>query len=145
MAPQDSKTKTNRSTTANSIKAAIFNTMAFKLSLEINNDQVTISTKRLILNVLYNVSKIKKKKINFEQYARIHLDGPKNVICETASNGVFILTSSFTTKDKYFDTAIDEACEVFNKVMTELGYTQKLEFYDPTKHQTNPPQQIPFD
>ena len=44
----------------------------------------------------------------------------------------------------YFKTAINEACEAFNKVMTEFGYTQKLEIYDPTKHQTNPPQQHPF-
>ena len=28
--------------------------------------------------------------------------------------------------------------------MTEFGYTQNLEIYDPTKHQTNPPQQHPF-
>ena len=44
----------------------------------------------------------------------------------------------------YFKTAINEACEAFNKVMTEFGYTQKLEIYDPKKHQTNPPQQHPF-
>ena len=82
------------------------------------------------------------KNINFEQYTRIHLDGPKIAICETASNAVFILNSSFTTKDNYFRTAIDEACEAFNKIMTEFGYTQKLELYDPTRHQTNPPQQL---
>ena len=28
--------------------------------------------------------------------------------------------------------------------MTEFGYTQKLEIYDPTKHQTHPPQQQPL-
>ena len=31
---------------ANSLKAAIFHTMVFKLSLEFNTDQVTIPTKR---------------------------------------------------------------------------------------------------
>ena len=41
-------------------------------------------------------------------------------------------------------SAIDEVCEAFNKIMTEFGYTQKLKIHDPTKHQTNPPQQHPF-
>ena len=120
MAPPDSKTKNiSSTTTANSPKAAIFHTMAFKLSLEINNDQTTISTKRSFLKVLYNVCKIKKENINFEEYARIHLDGPKNAICETAPGAVFVLNSSFTTqllpKGNYFKTTIDEACEAFNK------------------------------
>ena len=114
--------------------------MAFKLSLQINNDQITISTKRSFLKVVYNVCKIKKEK----HCARLHLDGPKIAICETASNAVFKLSSSFTAKDNYFRTAVDEACEAFNKIMTEFGYTQKLEIYDPTEHQTNHPQQHPF-
>ena len=116
MAPQDTKTnqvKLIPSTTAHSLKAAIFHTMAFKLSLEINSDQITSSTKRSFLKVLYNVCKIKKKNINFEQYARLHLDGPKIAICETASNAVFVVNSSFTTKDNYFRVAIDEAGEAF--------------------------------
>ena len=138
MAPQGSISKIIPSTTANSLKATIFHTMAFKLSLEINKDQITISTKRSFLKVLYNVCKMKKKNINFEQYARYHLDGFKVAICETASNAVCILNSSFTTKYNYFRTAIDEAYEAFNKIMTEL------EIFDPTKHQTNPPQQHPF-
>ena len=50
----------------------------------------------------------------------------------------------FTTKDNSFRTAIDEACEAFNEMMTELGYTQKFEIYDPTKQQTNPPHQHPL-
>ena len=99
--PQDSKTKIISSTTANSLKAANFHTMAFKLSLEINNDQITISTKRSFLKVLYNVWKIKKKHITFEQYARIHRDGPKIEICDTASNAVFVLNSSFNPKDNF--------------------------------------------
>ena len=62
MAPPDSKTNIISSTTANSLKAAIFHTMALKLSHEINNDQITVSTKRTFLKVLYNVCKIKKEK-----------------------------------------------------------------------------------
>ena len=58
--PQGSKTKIISSTTANSFKAAIFHTMAFKLSLGIHNDQITIPTKRSFIKVLYNVCKIKK-------------------------------------------------------------------------------------
>ena len=44
MAPQDTKTNQTKlisPTTVHSLKAAIFRTMAFKLSLEINNDQIT--------------------------------------------------------------------------------------------------------
>ena len=78
MAPPDSKTKLIPSTTANSPKAPIFHTMAFKLSLDINDDQITSSMKRSFLKVLYNVCKRKKNNINFEQYARNHLRWPEN-------------------------------------------------------------------
>ena len=137
------KTKFLLITNANSLKAAIFHTMAFKMSLEVNNDKVT-TTKRSFRKVLYHVCKVKKKNINFEQYARIHLDGPKVAVCETVSYTVFVVNSSFTTKDKYFRAAIDEACKAFNKMMQDFGYTQKLEIYDAYKHQTNPPQQHPL-
>ena len=93
--------------------------------------------------MLYNVCKIKKKNINFEQYARLHLDGPNIAICETASNAVFVPNSSFRTEDNYFRVALNEACEAFNKVLLEIGYTQKREVYDPTRHQTYTPQQHP--
>ena len=147
MAPQDTKTNQTKlipSTTAHSLKAAIFHTMAFKLSLKINNDQITPSTKRSFLEVLYNVCKIKKKSKNFEQYARLHLDGPNIAICETASNAIFALNSSFTTKDNYLRVAIDEACEASTKVLPEFGYTQKIEVYDPKCHQVYAPQQHPL-
>ena len=53
MAPQDTKTNQTKlipSSTAHSLKAAIFHTMAaFKLSMEINNHQITPSTKRSFL------------------------------------------------------------------------------------------------
>ena len=143
MVPQDTKTNQTKvipSTTAHSPKAAIFHTMAFKLSLEKNNDQITPSTKRFLLKVLLNVCKTKKKNINFEQYARLHLDGPKLAIRKTASNAVFILNSSFTTKDNYFRVAIDEGCEALNKVLLEFGYTQTIEVYDPQCHQVYPQQ-----
>ena len=127
MAPADSKTTTNfvSTTNANSLKAAIFHTMAFKLSLEINTNQVTISTKRSFLKILYNICKIKKKHI--EQYARIYLDGPKIAICETTSDMVFVLNSSFTLKGEYFHMAIKEACNAFNQALVHFGYNQKLE------------------
>ena len=53
-------------------KAAIFHTMAFKLSLEINKNKITQKSLIAFLNVLYNISKIKKKKNTFEQYSHIH-------------------------------------------------------------------------
>ena len=146
MAPADSKptTKFVSTTNANSLKAAIFHTMAFKLSLEINTDQVTIPTKRSFLKVLYNVCKTKKKNIAFEQYARIHLDGPKIAICGTTADMVFVLNSSFTSKDEYFQMAIAEACDAFNNALIHFGYTQQLEKYDPKVHQVNPPQSHQF-
>ena len=53
MAP-DPKTTTKfiSSTNANSLRAAIFQTMEFKLLLEINTDQVIVATKRYFLKVL---------------------------------------------------------------------------------------------
>ena len=115
---------------ANSLKATIFHTMAFKLSLENHTDHITIPTKRYFLKVLNNVCKVEKKNICFEQYARLHLDGPKIAICETASNMVLVLNSTFTftTKDEYFRVAIAEACDAFNKMLLHFGYTQRSKF-----------------
>ena len=80
----------------------------------------------------------KEEKITFEQYSRIHLEGLKIAICETASNVVFVLNSSFTSKDQYFRTALQEATDAFNNMLKDFGYTQKLELYDPFQHQTHP-------
>ena len=113
----------------------------FKLSLEIHKNKITPKCLIAFLKVLYNVTQIKKKKITFEQYSRIHLQGPKIAICETASNVVFVLNSSFTSKDQYFRTAIQEATDAFNNMLKDFGYTQKLELYDPIQHQTHPPSQ----
>ena len=96
------------------------------------------------LKGLYNVTQIKKKKITFDQHSRIHLDGPKIAICETASNVVFVLNSSFTTKDHYFHTALQEATDAFNNMLQDFEYTQKLELYYPFQYQTHPPQQHPL-
>ena len=93
------------------------------------------------LKVLYNVTQIKKKKITFDQYSRSDLEGPKIAICETASNVVFVLNSSVTTKDHYFRTALQEATDAFNNILLDFVYTQKLEIYDPLQHQAHPPQQ----
>ena len=78
-----------------------------------------------------------------EQYSRLHLDGPKIAICETASNVVFVLNSSFTTKDQYFRAAIQEAIQAFNNMLQDFGYTQNLEVYDSLMHQVHPPQLHP--
>ena len=117
----DILTMTSEFSKVHSLKAAIFHTMAFKLSLEIHKNKITPKCLIAFLKVLYNVTQIKKKKITFEQYSRIHLQGPKIAICETASNVVFVLNSSFTSKD--------------------FGYTQQLELYDPIQHQPHPPTQ----
>ena len=125
-----------------SLKTAIFHTMAFKLSLEINKIKIAPKTFIAFLKVLYNVAQIKTKKITFEQYSQIHLAGLKIAICETASNAVFVLNSAFTSKDQYFHTAIQEAIIAFNNILKDFGYTQTLEYYDPHVHQEHPPPNI---
>ena len=114
--------------------------MAFKLSLEINKIKITQKSLIALLKVLYNISKIKKKKITFEQYSRIHLDGPEIAICETASNVVFVLNPSFTSKDQDFQ----EAMTAFNNTIQDFGNTQTLEPYNSYTHQAHPPPQNPL-
>ena len=135
---------TSSQSKVHSLKAAIFHTMAYKLSPEINKNKITPKTIIAFLKVLYNVAQIKTKKVTFEQYSQIHLAGPKIAICETASNAVFVLNSVFTSKDQYFHTAIQEALLAFNNVLKDFGYTQTLEYYDPHLHQAHPPPQHPL-
>ena len=141
---EDIITMTSSQSKVHSLKAAIFHTMAYKLSLEINKNKITPKTIIAFLKILYNVAQIKTKKITFEQYSRIHLAGPKIASCETASNAVFVLNSAFTSKDQYFKTAIQEAIIAFNNVLKDFGYTQTLEYYDPNVHQAHPPSQHPL-
>ena len=142
---EDIITMTSSQSKVHSLKAAIFHTMAScKLSLEINKNKITPKTIIAFLKVLYSVAQIKTKKVTFEQYSRIHLAGPKIAICETASNAVFVLNSAFTSKDQYFQTAIQEAILAFNNVLKDFGYTQTLEYYDPNVHQAHPPPQHPL-
>ena len=141
---EDIITMTSDFSKVHSLKATIFHTMAFKFSLEINKNKVTPKSFIAFLKVLYNVTQIKEKKVTFDQYSRIHLENPKIAICETASNVVFVLNSSFTTKDHYFRTALQEATDAFNNMLKDFSFTQKLEIYDPLQHQTHPPQQHPL-
>ena len=141
---EDVITVTSNLSKVHSLKATILQTMAFKLSLEINKNKMTPKSLIAFLKVLYNITQIKKKKITIEQYSRFHLSGPKIAICETASNVVFVLNSSFTTKNQYFRAAIQEAIAAFNIMLQDFGYTQKLEVYDPLMHQAHPPQQHPL-
>ena len=65
--------------------------MAFKMSLAINNDTGNIPIKKIFPQGLVQCLQTEKKEnINFEQYARINLDGSKIAICETVSNTVFV-------------------------------------------------------
>ena len=147
MAPQKSEIKKIVKSTeskVHSLKAAIFHTMAYKMSLEINKGDITLPTRRSFLKVLYNVCQIRKKDINFEQYYRLHVHGPKIAICETTSDSVFVLNSSFTHKDHYFNAAVQEALDAFNAVMKDFGYSQQLELYDANTHQVHSLVQHPF-
>ena len=141
---EDIVTMTSDFSKVHSLKAAIFHTMACKLSLEINKNKITPKTIIAFLKVLYNVAQIKKKQITFEQYSRIHLAGPKIAICETASIAVFVLNSAFTSKDQYFHTVIQEAMFAFNNILKDFVYTQTSEHYDPHVHQAHPPPQHPL-
>ena len=60
------------------------------------------------------------------------------------SDTVFVLHSVFTSKDNYFQVAIQEAYDAFNIVMLDFEYHQKLELYDPQTHQDHPPQKLLF-
>ena len=138
MAPQKSEITqlvTSTESKVHSLKAAIFHTMAYKMSLEINKGNITPPTRRSFLKVLYNVCQIKKKHISFEQYYRIHVDGPKIAICETTSDTNFVLNLAFTTKDIYFQVALDDI---------DFGYTQQLQRYNRETHQIHPPPKHPF-
>ena len=75
---EDVVTVASNLSNVHSLKAGIFHTMAYKLSLEINKNKITPKTLITFLKVLYNISQIKKKKVTFEQYPRIHLAGPKS-------------------------------------------------------------------
>ena len=97
---------------ANSLEPAIIHTMAFKMSSEIISDKTTPSTEKPFFKELYNVSRIKKK-IFFEQSSLIHMDGPEHAVCETASDSVFVLNTSFTSKATKFHRALAEACDAF--------------------------------
>ena len=66
---EDVVTATSNLSKVHSLKAAMFHTMAFKLSLEINKNKVTYKSLIAFLKVLYNVTRRKKKKITFEQYS----------------------------------------------------------------------------
>ena len=60
---EDIITMTSSQSKVHSLKAAIFHTMAYKLSLEINKNKITPKTIIAFLKVLYNVAQIKTKKL----------------------------------------------------------------------------------
>ena len=80
-----------------------------------------------------------KKDINDEQFFDKHVTGPKIAICETTSGAVFILNSAFTTKDHYFQVALEESMDAFNAVMPNFEHIQTLARYNPKTHQVHPP------
>ena len=125
-------------THANSLKAAIFLTMSFKFSLEINNFyKKVLLQKRLFLKS--SIMSVASRKRTF----RIHVDGPKLAVCETASDS-FVINFSFPSKNTFFHHALEEARDAFNATMLDVGYTQTLEPYNATHHQVTSPQNIHF-
>ena len=74
MAPQKSEITqlvTSKESKVHSLKAAIFHTMAYKMSLEINKGNITHPTRRSFLKVLYNVCQIKKQHISLLNHNNI--------------------------------------------------------------------------
>ena len=111
---------------SHSLQVAFFHTMAFRLSLEINQNEISHSTQQSFLKVLYNVARIGQTQIPFEQYYRIHVEGPHIAICETVSDTVFVLDSRFPQKVHYFHAALQDALDASNNVLRDFGYHQKL-------------------
>ena len=72
------------------------------------------------------------------------MNDPNIARCETTSDAVFIIDSSFTKKDHFFHAAFKEARQAFKAVMLDFEYNQKLEQYNPKILQTDPPQQHPL-
>ena len=59
---EDIITMTSDFSKVHSLKAAIFHTMAFKLSLEINKNKITPKSLIAFLKVLYNVTQLHKSR-----------------------------------------------------------------------------------
>ena len=59
---EDIITMTSDFSKVHSLKAAIFHTMEYKLSLEISENKLTPKTLIAFLKILYNVAQLKKKK-----------------------------------------------------------------------------------
>ena len=60
---EDIITMTSSQSKVHSLKAAIFHTTAYKLSLGINKNKITPKTIIAFLKVLYNIAQIRTKKI----------------------------------------------------------------------------------
>ena len=108
--------------------------MAFKLSLEISKNKVTLKSPIAFLKVLYNVNKIKKK---------ISIDLKLQSVKQLQMSFLYS-TPPLLQRTKYFSTVIDEAMTAFNNMLQDFGYTHTLELYDPHTHQIHPPQQHPL-
>ena len=121
--PQDRKNKSKflSNTKAHKLKAALLQTIAFKVSREINNDEITDSAKRSLKVCLMFA---KSKRTNQFRTVCPHSFGRhKKASCETA---VFVLNASLTTKNNYFRVAIDAACFQRNVVSKHADSTLQL-------------------
>ena len=116
---------------AKSLKGAIFHTMAIKLSLEVNNYRITISTKKSCLKILYNIFKIKKKHRNFEQYDQLLLDGPQN--CHLWNSLIYGFRPKliFYYQRRKLYSCTRRSLWRFQKRMLHFGYAQNIELYNP--------------
>ena len=125
-------------TTANSLQAAILNTMAFKLSLEINSKKLTPSTKGHSSKSFITSVKSKIKMFLSSNSLGSTWTDPK---LQYAKLTLTLFSSSIPHSQARI---LSEACDAFNATMLELGYSQKLQPYNPTRHQAQPPQKHPF-
>ena len=65
-------------------------------------------------------------------------------LCARPLQKQFLSNSEFTTKDNYFQTALDDAIDAFNATLLDFGYTQQLQRYDPETHQVHTTSKHPF-
>ena len=110
------------------LKTAIFKTLALKLATELNTGTVSSTTRHSLFKILYNTFLLSSKKTTYEQYYRLHLPAPKIAICEITSPNVFVSDgTAFEQGNFSFLPALHEALYAFNNVLQEFGFSQTLE------------------
>ena len=116
----------------NTLKAANFETLALKNSVEIN---FTPSTRKAFFKKMLNIFLLSSTKyLSSNTFVYISWV-QKNDLCETTSSNVFVINNtSFEPGSFYLLHALHEALDEINKNLRDFGFSQKLEENDSQKH-----------